>query len=920
MGTIVSGLTRYGNLNKILLMICLTAYILTAGGHFSSTDEEDLFHNTALLSSQYATLIGLGSEGSMPTPQASRAPQEIGQSLVALPWYWLGQALASTVHIRWWAFLIRAVMTTFNMAVTLATLWVLMRWVSQLASYRIALVVAGLYGLTSLAWPYSQTFYREPLVGLCLVISFWSASRFRTSLSRTALLLSIAAMMLAISTKVVTIMAMPWWLACCVPKQVLTRSRIWQGVGIVGLMMIMVTLFTLPAKAETLIHYWQEFRFDLQQNTPIFFNYGLQGLLTSPGKGLLITSPTILLAFIGFPKFWQTYRREAIAIGGLFLTFLLVYSTRRGWHGGACWGPRYLLPVLPLMMLPALEVVKRWRPGVQKVSSRMWLARGSMVCLALFGFLTQVAAVSIFPLNYYLIKAQAGVISPQSLNGGSQYLQEIFFTPKHSPVWGQAALAVERSRHLFRYGDQEQLGVFPAEAGALLWDYLIGLETLDFWWLYLGRQSPSEIPPNSYLGVVLAPPEPDWLNLARGGGAAFNRWQINWRDVEPVPGEFDFQKTDRELQAIKAAGLETTVILTYPPDWATQSGSRVPLGLDLPIDSEKNEWAGFVQAVVQRYPDIHYWEIWNEPDLDLYWDGTSEDYFKLLRTSYLVIKETNPEAQVIMGGLAYWVDNTFFERVLAEIRADPQAEQHNFYFDISAWHWYVRADDLYEKVIWARAVMARYQIDKPIWVNETNIALHNDAPPQPIINSHEYTASPKEQAAFIIQAYANARAAAVEKMFVFRLDDALMAETWGLVTNEQIPRPAYVALQAVTEFLGDATPLERHSQDGMTRITFRRPDGEIVWVIWNELPVGQRIDLSIDREFVRLGYPDRRLHVQEINDGQLDLVLLPATVKYGHGNTDYAFGGPPIFVFIEPRSEITMDTSGGKQDDSQFME
>jgi hypothetical protein len=194
--------------------------------------------------------------------------------------------------------------------------------------------------------------------------------------------------------------------------------------------------------------------------------------------------------------------------------------------------------------------------------------------------------------------------------------------------------------------------------------------------------------------------------------------------------------------------------------------------------------------------------------------------------------------------------------------------------------------------------MAERDIEKPIWVNATNLLLE-----QKDVNPTEepgWTVTPQEQAAFIIQAYANALAAGTEKVFFFPLSDALLAEGRGLATDERVPRRAYVALQAVAEFLSDAKPVERRTFDGVTRVTFKRDDGQVVWVMWNETPTAKRLVIPMDAPVVRLGYPDRRTHIKEIDDGVLRLVLPPATGNDDSNTAGFFIGGSPVFVFFEP--------------------
>lgn len=877
----------------VSLVLCLFVYALTSGAHFSSTDEEDLYLNTTLLAAQLEYRLSFPTRSSADKSINHRAPQEIGQSLAAIPWYWVGQWLSKVFSGGWQTYIQRAVMTTFNGFVTLVTIWVLFLWGRQITTAYSAVFTAFAYGLATFAWPYSQTFYREPLVGLCLLLSFWYASQFSITKQRYHFLISVAALMFAVATKVVVLVALPWWFICwgAIWFRLHRPKMAYLIIAVSGV--ILAFIFSISAKSETVSHYLQEFQYDLENNPLTVFWYGLTGLLVSPGKGLLLFAPPSLLAFFGFSKFAKQNRPTSIAIGGLFLTFLLMYSTRRGWHGGACWGPRYLLPMLPLLMLPAGVFVAEYidRTKEKRTTYTKFVA-ACIVGIVIFGITVQIAAVSIFPLNYFEMKIAEGVVSKDSLEGGPKYLQEIFFNPIHSPIWGHSLLTIQRIKHLFQSDENEQMGVFPTDPHEL-WKYMISLSTLDFWWLHWLMQPSSAVEANDRIGVVLAPPTQSWLTVAYNGGIKFNRWQINWRDIEAVPGNYDFSETDRQLAIIKAAGMEVTILLTYPPDWARQPGTLVPA--ELLTEAEPTAWVQFVKAIVERYPNIHYWEIWNEPDMDMYWGGTAEEYVKLLRASYLTIKKVNPEAKVIMAGLAYWPNRSFFETVLDLILADPLAQQNNYYFDISAWHWYGRSSDLYDKVNWARTTMKQRGIDKPIWVNETNVALT----PQKHVDYSEiqWTATANEQAAFIVQAYANALAAGAEKVFVFRLDDANMPTTWGLLTNDQIPRPSYTALQAVAEFLDETKAKKRTTQAGITKVVFEKIDGGEVWVVWNELPVSQQFTFQPSTSTVQIGYPDRKIQSLQTENGSVTVELPPATANYGNDSQDYFVGGMPLFVF-----------------------
>jgi hypothetical protein len=79
----------------------------------------------------------------------------------------------------------------------------------------------------------------------------------------------------------------------------------------------------------------------------------LPRLLGSADKGLLVFCPVLALGILGWPAFIHRSPREAALCGGLVLVNLLVAGAWHSWVGGWSWGPRLLVPAIPLWLLPA---------------------------------------------------------------------------------------------------------------------------------------------------------------------------------------------------------------------------------------------------------------------------------------------------------------------------------------------------------------------------------------------------------------------------------------------------------------------------------------------------------------------------------------------------------------------------------------
>ncbi len=122
---------------------------------------------------------------------------------------------------------------------------------------------------------------------------------------------------------------------------------------------------------------------------------GVYGLLLSSGKGLLWFAPPVIFCAWAISKLWRSYRWEGGLIGLLFGLGLLFYAIYPLWNGGVCWGPRFLVPYLPLLMLASGAVLASWGEW------RHWQRGGYIVLVLAGGWLALVGALT-QPLESWL--------------------------------------------------------------------------------------------------------------------------------------------------------------------------------------------------------------------------------------------------------------------------------------------------------------------------------------------------------------------------------------------------------------------------------------------------------------------------------------------------------------------------------------
>ncbi len=132
---------------------------------------------------------------------------------------------------------------------------------------------------------------------------------------------------------------------------------------------------------------------------------------------------------------------------------------------------------------------------------------------------------------------------------------------------------------------------------------------------------------------------------------------------------YNWQNVDALYDQILAIGMRPFVELSFMPS-ALASGNKTVFWWRGNVTPPKNldRWAEFMRAfaghLTERYgaDEVKRWrfEVWNEPNLSIFWTGTQADYFQLYERTARAIKSVNPAYQV--GGPATagggWIGET----------------------------------------------------------------------------------------------------------------------------------------------------------------------------------------------------------------------------------------------------------------------
>lgn len=302
-----------------------------------------------------------------------------------------------------------------------------------------------------------------------------------------------------------------------------------------------------------------------------------------------------------------------------------------------------------------------------------------------------------------------------------------------------------------------------------------------------------------------------WL---RTNNPLFTKWTAVQpeRDVWVYPDAY----VDRFINA----GLGIVFNLDRTPRWAARNPDNYRPGTDYmdfkaDFPADLDAWSEYVRRMVDRYKDrIHYWEIWNEPDIPFLRppEGmtNAEAYYQLVSSASPIIRELDPTAKIMMSP-AYYLKK----------RNDPTGYQPDFterfiemggmrFVDIYAIHFYLTAgqrtfddpDRYQEKLDHIREAMAAPGRTPEIWNSEWGI-INFTVPTHPISlpSTNGMTADLASRELVIWSV--GQLAAGVEKLFWF---DALDNFYYGFHVTRNLfdyrePKPTAVAYAVLSKEL-----------------------------------------------------------------------------------------------------------------------
>jgi len=460
-----------------LFALVLAIYVFTAGGSLTTTDAVVEFEVTRQLVDHQSLALPrdmLGNEAYRGRHGRYYSPFGITQSLLNIPFFLAGRAAARTtgLSIGRADAIEKAAVALGNTVAMAIGVWVCYLFGRRVTgSARTAASGALATAFATPLWPYSKFGFNAPLALLFViaaVYSAWIATRSDrpSSTAWTGWWLGLA--LLTRHELPILVVPITVWLYLESSERGLFLRRMF-GL-ILGFLPALATWCALNAyrfgnslDAGYLRDHVMQFGSSIVT--------GLYGLLLSPTSSLFVYCPIAVVAVAALLVLAPRDRAAAILLGGSVLVLLLFYAQLGNWMGGRSYGPRYLVPVIPLLVL-ALLSVNRWH----LISSR-WEA-------------TLLLAISLAVQVPGVVMDYAKVSVAHARANGAPTPDDRLFNWRVSPLVLNTVATIDAVPRNVQWllGRRGAPPLVRAVPGDLQSDFSQQfVDTLDFWWMYLLR-------------------------------------------------------------------------------------------------------------------------------------------------------------------------------------------------------------------------------------------------------------------------------------------------------------------------------------------------------------------------------------------------------------------------------------------------
>jgi hypothetical protein len=194
------------------------------------------------------------------------------------------------------------------------------------------------------------------------------------------------------------------------------------------------------------------------------------------------------------------------------------------------------------------------------------------------------------------------------------------------------------------------------------------------------------------------------------------RISFGWDAIEENKDEYNWLFWDEYVKmAVEEYQITLVPYICYTPQWISKGKTDTLFFWNYPAE-DFDQFGKFMKTLVTRYKKwIKTWELWNEPDISIYWQGSVEEFAEFTKIGAKAVKEADPEAKVVLAGIAY--DPNFILGLFRDHGVSPYVDIINMHNYFETWHRHP-VESIVEYVNEVYDVVWRYGNNQSLWMAE----------------------------------------------------------------------------------------------------------------------------------------------------------------------------------------------------------
>lgn len=352
------------------------------------------------------------------------------------------------------------------------------------------------------------------------------------------------------------------------------------------------------------------------------------------------------------------------------------------------------------------------------------------------------------------------------------------------------------------------------------------------------------------------------FELLKKAGIKLLRISFGWDAIESEKDKYDWLFWDDLIKTgAEDYGITMVPYICYVPRWASSDPADSMLYWNKPpIDFE--EFGQFTFDLVTRYKKwLKTWEIWNEPDISIYWSTQDvKEFARFHKIGAEAVRRADPEAKVVLGGIAYrpeWIKSLFKDHGVS-----PYVDIVNIHNYFETWH-HNPVEAITDYIGDVHDVISEYGNNQPVWMAEVGYStFRSGATVSDSYSSYyNYEHTPAYQAVDLVKrislVLSTEKIAALAWYEIKDLpqSDEVIGDIYnnkhlGVAWADHSPKPALHAITFINKLFSspmksiDTEVIVNKSIGSDARLTtFMRENGDVIVVAWLQTHIPGRRDV-----------------------------------------------------------------------------